>query len=161
MGGLIKRKLKTYNKELVIDVALCEAQPDKYELNEVMDLYNMTDRELDNIMGLKSFRAEVEREKQKISDDPSYVFKVMCRLSAPDIVRKTLTMINDDAVNDSVKAKLIENFVKWAGLDNSSNSSSVNANQGNFNVVIDLGSANQGKITLEGKSVGKKSEDEE
>lgn len=79
---------------------------------------------------IKQYQEAVEMLKVE-----GMAFKVKARLQAEAYLTTSFTMVQNPGTSDAVRADLIKNTVRWAGLDTKAGESGGNAN---FNIILNL-----------------------
>lgn len=100
-----------YPRGLALDLVL-----EVGTLKEILDSYNLTPEAFKKIMANSAFRREYEAHKESM-DTEGWSFRKKCQAQAELYLNLVFRLANSDHTPAAVRADLIKNTVKWAGLD--------------------------------------------
>lgn len=102
----------------------------------ICEAYGITKSEFAQILRhplfLKAYQEAIEAMKVD-----GFSFKMKAKMQAEDYLTTAFNMVKDRNVSDSVRADLIKNTVRWAGLD--AKAADVGAGGNSFSIQINLG----------------------
>ena len=101
-----------YPRGLALDLAL-----DAGSLQDILASHNLTPQEAKKIFSTPSFRTEYEALQETMREE-GYSFRLKAQAQAEAHLGLVWRMANSETVPAAVRADLIKQTVKWAGLEN-------------------------------------------
>lgn len=132
-----------WSQHLVMDVALGASN------ESILESHNLMAHQFDSICRSPVFTMQVKALREQLEKEGAS-FRLKAQLQADFYMSTVHTMIMDEEMDPRVRTRLIEDVVRWGGLDTPA---SVNgeAALGGFNITINLGSSKQQRgITIDG-----------
>jgi hypothetical protein len=133
-----------WSQHLVMDVALGSSEESILEAHDLMA--HQYDQICSNpvfVLQVKDMRTQLEKEGAS--------FRLKAQLQADFYMAQVHKMIMDEAMDPRVRTRLIEDVVRWGGLDAPASVNGEGAGIGGFNITINLGASQRERgITLDG-----------
>lgn len=136
MSDLVLNPLHTlWSDRLAFDVAL-RLEGSGEELEDIVERHDVTVEELKKFCKDKQFEARVETWRKEIKEK-GMTFRLKARVQAEELLKTSWLMIQSPDVSPAVRADLIKQTVKWAGLEVSDKESDIGG--GGVSITINLG----------------------
>lgn len=140
-----------WNDRLAFDVALT-LEGSGESLQEIMERHNIA---ANDILVFKSdpvFLKKVEHYRNEVRDK-GLTFKLKARAQAEELLTTSWLLIHDPAVSPAVKADLIKQTVRWAGLEPKGNEATGDSANGGVRITINLGPDPRDARTIEATTI--------
>lgn len=102
----------SYPRGLALDLVL-----EVGTLKEILDSYEITPEQFKKILANPAFRREYDTHKESMQAE-GWSFRKKCQAQAELYLNLVFRLASSEATPAAVRAQLITNTVKWAGLDN-------------------------------------------
>ena len=133
-----------WSQHLVMDVALNSSVDSILEVHDLqMHQYELICKDPTFALQVQDLRKQLEKEGAS--------FRLKCQLQADFYMGQVHSMIMDPSMDPRVRTRLIEDTVRWAGLDTPASVNGEGAGIGGFSITINLGASQQERgITIDG-----------
>lgn len=121
-----------WQTSLVTDVAL------GVDDDIICEAYGLQYTQLLKIKQDPSFRKRLKALEEELQKE-GVSFRLKAQMQADELLKTSFAMIHDEDIDPKVRAKLIEDTVRWAGYDNVRGDSG--GDRASFVINIDLGKA--------------------
>lgn len=131
-----------WSMRLVMDVALGTST------DSILEAHDLQHHQLERIMTIPTFVLQVKDLRKKLEEEGAS-FKLKCQLQADFYLAKVHEKIMDPTTDEKVFTRLVEDVVRWGGLDAPQ---PVNAGGalGGFSINISFPSDDKRGIVIEG-----------
>jgi len=126
---------------LVVDVALGSST------DSILEVHNLQYHQLERICQNPQFVAQVAEMRKNLEKEGA-TFRLKAQLQADYYLSKVHEMIMAPETDERVKTRLIEDVVRWGGLD--APEQRQQGGIGGFNINIQFGSSERQGITIDG-----------
>lgn len=136
-----------WSLRLAIDVALGAS------VDSILETYALQMHEYERVCADVHFAARVAGIKRELQKDGAS-FRLKAALQAEALLVTSWDMIHNDDVAATVRAQLIRDTVRWAGMDNPAPAAVAGAG-GGFSITMNFGATNErsGPITIDAEKV--------
>lgn len=101
-----------YPLGLALEMVLSPATP----LTDLLEAYNLTPEQMRAVLRNPSFRQEYETYQEEMRKE-GWSFRQKAKAQSEEYLKTTWRMIHDPVTPSTVKADLIKQTVRWAGLE--------------------------------------------
>ncbi len=129
-----------WDMRLVVDMALGTST------ESILDAHNLQHHQFEKILQDPGFVAQVAAMKKSLEKEGA-TFRLKSQIQADYYLSVAHAMIMDPQCDERVRTRLIEDVVRWGGLD--APASVGGGSVGGFNITINFGQHERRGITLE------------
>lgn len=133
-----------WSMRLVMDVALGTST------DSILEAHDLQMHQFERIMQIPTFVLQVKDLRKKLEEEGAS-FKLKCQLQADFYLAKVHEKIMDPSTDEKVFTRLVEDVVRWGGLDAPQPVNGQGA-LGGFSISISLGGEQPRGITIGGNT---------